>query len=219
MRCSSYLYACPFPLFILTYNVWIIFSLQTSTPHPPHRYDLSTDSDGFMSGVAEIISINGDGLSLPFVSPSCIVPKHNTAGLCACTISVLTRKIFPFQRFEAELLHFTYALPMRLHLRARLKHYRILPRLRQLKTSVKIYMAVLHQGCTVTFLWKQRQTVKLQNAIKLCAACLLPETFNHIGQIHGVRNNIWLPVVKGLQLLWQQHNFTSITILYSTETI
>lgn len=43
----------------------------------PHRYDLSTDPDGFMSGVAEEVSIDRNGLSLPFVSPACIVPKHN----------------------------------------------------------------------------------------------------------------------------------------------
>lgn len=47
-------------------NMWSIFLL-------PYRYDLSTDSNGFMSSVAEIISIDGDGLSLPFVGPACII--------------------------------------------------------------------------------------------------------------------------------------------------
>lgn len=42
----------------------------------PHRNDLSTDPDGLMSGVAEEVSVNGNGLSLPFVGPACVVPKH-----------------------------------------------------------------------------------------------------------------------------------------------
>lgn len=58
--------------------MYSIFSSYPLPPHLPHRYNLSTDSDGFMSGVAEIVSINGDGLSLPFVSPASVVPKHNT---------------------------------------------------------------------------------------------------------------------------------------------
>lgn len=45
----------------------------------PHRNDLSTDPDGLVSGVAEEVSVDGNGLSLPFVGPACVVPKHTTA--------------------------------------------------------------------------------------------------------------------------------------------
>lgn len=43
-----------------------------------HRNDLATHSDGLVSGVAEVISINGDGLALPLICPSSVVPavKH-----------------------------------------------------------------------------------------------------------------------------------------------
>lgn len=39
-----------------------------------------------------------------------------------------------------------------------------------------------------------------------CVRRLLPETFHHIGQVHGVGNSIRLSIVKGLQFLWQQHS-------------
>lgn len=29
----------------------------------------------------------------------------------------------------------------------------------------------------------------------------LPKTFHHSGQIHGVGDGVWLPIVKGLQFL------------------
>lgn len=46
-----------------------------------HRYDLSTHSDGLVSGVAEEVSVDGDGLPLPFISPPPVVPERNTAGI------------------------------------------------------------------------------------------------------------------------------------------
>lgn len=48
-------------------------TLQVEMCEASYRYDLSTNSDGFMSSVAEIISIDGDGLSLPLVGPACII--------------------------------------------------------------------------------------------------------------------------------------------------
>lgn len=39
-----------------------------------HRNDLATHSYGLVSGVAEVVSINGDGLASPLISPSCVVP-------------------------------------------------------------------------------------------------------------------------------------------------
>lgn len=41
-----------------------------------HRDDLATHSDGFMSGVAEEVSIDGDGLTLPLVGPAGVVPEE-----------------------------------------------------------------------------------------------------------------------------------------------
>lgn len=43
-----------------------------------HRNDLSTDPDGLMSGVAEEVPVDGNGLSLPFVGPACVVSEHTT---------------------------------------------------------------------------------------------------------------------------------------------
>lgn len=55
------------------------FTCNKKTP-PPHRNYLSADPDGLMSGVAEEVSVNGNGLSLPFVGPACVVPEHTTRG-------------------------------------------------------------------------------------------------------------------------------------------
>jgi len=41
-----------------------------------HRYDLPADADGLVSGVTEVIPIDGNGLALPFVGPACIVPEE-----------------------------------------------------------------------------------------------------------------------------------------------
>lgn len=32
---------------------------------------------------------------------------------------------------------------------------------------------------------------------------MLPQTLDHVGQVHGVRNRVWLSVIKSLQFLWQ----------------
>lgn len=68
----------------------------------PHRNDLSTDPDGLMSGVAEEVSVDGDGLSLPFVGPACVVPEHTTADETMCqdtrAVAHRSREGFPAPR-------------------------------------------------------------------------------------------------------------------------
>lgn len=71
-----------------------------------YGYDLSTHTNGFMSGVAEIISVNGNGLSFPFVSPACVVPEHNE----------FRQYLWSYQ-FKAKILNFTHVLAMRYHQR------------------------------------------------------------------------------------------------------
>lgn len=49
---------------------------EGSKVRAPHRDDLATHSDGLMSGVAEEVSIDGDGLTLPLVGPAGVVPDE-----------------------------------------------------------------------------------------------------------------------------------------------
>lgn len=94
----------------------------------PHRDDLATDPDGLVSGVAEEVSVDGNGLSLPFVGPACVVPERTTTP-------------------------------------------------QHLRSGEGLSARGSHGP--------------------------LPQTLHHVGQVHGVRNRVRLPVIEGLQFLRQ----------------
>lgn len=47
-----------------------------------YRDDLSTDPNGLMSGICEIISIDGNSFAMPFISPSSIISESQNKDVC-----------------------------------------------------------------------------------------------------------------------------------------